>query len=96
MNVLIHRDQAQEKITEGGLYVPESVQERPQTATVIATGPGEYGQGAFIPMPVTPGQRVLIGKYSGVDIDVDGRTLSLIQATDILGVLEDEQSTEGE
>lgn len=89
MNVLIHRDQAEETVTDSGLVIPMSVQERPQTALVVSAGKGEQGMGAFIPMPVKEGDKILIGKYSGVDIEVGNRMLTIIQATDILGVFDE-------
>jgi chaperonin GroES len=78
--VLVLPAPAEEK-TAGGIYLPESAKEKPQTGTVIAAGPGKKDE----PMVFTPGEIVYYGKYSGTEIKLDGKDYLIMRASDILG-----------
>lgn len=74
--------------TSSGIVLPDTAQEKPQKATVIAAGPGKYDtNGKLLPMPVKKGDLVLFAKYSGTEIKLDGDEYLVLRATDILGVL---------
>jgi chaperonin GroES len=80
-NVVVKRDKAEEKKTPGGIVVPAKNNTNPDTATVIAIGPNVSG-------PIVLGSKVLIGRYSGVDLTEDGvETITVIPWKDILGVV---------
>lgn len=85
--VLLQRDEAQdEKVLSSGLVLLTT--DRPQTATVVAVGDGQVTEtGAVLPMHVTVGSRVVLGKYSGYDLNLDGGVYTILAETDILGVL---------
>ena len=71
--------------TEGGLIIPEAAQEKPQEAVVKSVGPGAYNaQGYLIPMQVRAGDVVLIGRYAGTEMTVDGQPVLIIRQDDIL------------
>jgi chaperonin GroES len=72
----------------GGLYIPDTAKEKPQQGEIIAVGPGRYEKGARVPMELKVGQRVLYGKYSGTEVNVDEGELLIIKESDILAVIE--------
>ncbi|HBA67390.1 MAG TPA: co-chaperone GroES [Methylococcaceae bacterium] len=78
-----------EKTTPGGIVIPDNAKEKPITAEVIAVGNGKLlANGDKHALTVKVGDKVLIGKYSGTDIKVDGTELVVLREDDILGVLE--------
>ncbi len=85
--VLVKREEAESK-TAGGLYLPDSAKEKPQQAVVQAIGTGGRDKdGKEIPFHVAPGDRILITKYGGTEIVIDGETLIIINESDILAVI---------
>ncbi len=87
--VLIQRVEAETK-TASGLYLPDTAQEKPQEAIVRAVGTGGRDKdGALIPFSVQINDRVLITKYGGTEITVNGTTYTILNESDILAVLED-------
>jgi len=87
--VVVKRTDAEEK-TAGGIIIPDTAAEKPQTGQVIAAGPGARGEdGKLQPMGVKSGDKVLFGKWSGTEVKIDGEDLLIMKESDILGVLED-------
>jgi chaperonin GroES len=79
---------AEEK-TSGGIVLPDSAKERPQTGEVIAVGPGKtLDNGTVAPMEVTVGDKVVYSKYGGTEVKVDGQDVLIMRQDDILGVVE--------
>jgi chaperonin GroES len=79
----------EEKKTAGGIIIPDTAKEKPQEGKVVAAGPGKVGEdGKRIPMEVKKGDRVLISKYAGSEIKVDGVEHIFMREDDILGILE--------
>jgi chaperonin GroES len=86
--VLIRRVEPETK-TSGGIFIPDTAQEKPMEGEVVSCGPGARGEdGKLVPMEVKPGDRVLFGKWSGAEVKLDGEELMIMQETDIMGVLE--------
>jgi len=78
-----------EEKTSSGIVLPDTAQEKPQMATVIAAGPGKYdANGKLVPVSVKKDDLVLFAKYSGTEVKLDGEEYLVLRATDILGVLE--------
>jgi chaperonin GroES len=78
-----------EKTTPGGIVIPDNAKEKPITAEVIAVGNGKLlANGDKHALTVKVGDKVLIGKYSGTDVKIDGAELVVLREDDILGVLE--------
>ena len=74
-----------EQVTAGGIVLPDSAKEKPQRGTVIAAGPGRtLDSGEKAPMSVAVGDEVIYGKYSGSDIEVDGREVKILRESDVL------------
>lgn len=85
--VLVKREEAESK-TAGGLFLPDTAKEKPQQAIVIAVGTGGRDKdGKEIPFNVAVNDKVLITKYGGTEIVVDGETLTIINESDILAVI---------
>lgn len=73
----------------GGIIIPDTAQEKPQEGEVMAVGEGKYqADGARQPLDVRAGDRVLFGKYSGVEIKLDGKEVLILREDEILGVIE--------
>lgn len=74
----------------GGIIIPDSAKEKGLSARIIATGPGaKRDDGSVVPLDVQVGDRVMIGKFAGTDISVDGSDYVILTEDDVLGVLED-------
>lgn len=85
--VLLKRIEAEQK-TAGGLFLPDNAQEKPQEAEVIAVGTGgRDNEGKLIEFTVKPGDRVLVSKYGGTEIKLDGVDYLILSENDILGVI---------
>lgn len=77
-----------EEKTAGGLVLPDSAQEKPQTGEVIAVGPGKMlDNGSRQSVDVQVGDKVLFAKYSGTEVKLDGENYLLIAEKDLLGVV---------
>ena len=75
--------------TTSGLFLPNSAQEKPQMAEVVAVGPGGIVDGKEIKMQVKVGDKILYSKYSGSDFKIDEEEVTIIKQSDVLAVIED-------
>ena len=76
---------AAEEMTAGGIVLPDSAKEKPQRGTVLAVGIGRLlDNGKRGEMNVAVGDEVIYGKYSGSDIEIDGREIKILRETDVL------------
>ncbi len=74
-----------EEMTAGGIVLPDTAKEKPQRGTVLALGPGKLlDNGQRSQLSVAVGDEVIYGKYSGSDIEVDGREVKILRESDIL------------
>ena len=73
-----------------GIIIPDSAQEKPQEAEVVAIGKGKLIDGELFPLEVKVGNRILFGKYSGNEIQLDGQEYLVMREDDVLGVMEPE------
>ncbi|MEX2215427.1 MAG: co-chaperone GroES [Phycisphaeraceae bacterium] len=86
--ILIKPEEADDK-TAAGLYLPESAKEKPMMGKVVATGPGALSDEGKRPgVSVKKGDTVLYGKYSGTEIELDGKKHLIVKETELLGVVE--------
>jgi len=81
---------AEEKeVKKGGIIIPDSAKEKPMEGIVVALGTGKTDDnGKKIPFEVKKGDRVLISKYGGTEIKVDGKEMKILNSDDILAVIE--------
>lgn len=86
--VLLKRLEEQE-VKKGGIIIPDTAKEKPQEAEVIAVGKGRMTEdGKVIPLEVKKGDRVLIGKYSGTEVTIDGVEHVILREEEILARIE--------
>ena len=77
-----------EEQMRGGLYIPDTAKEKPQSGKIVAVGPGKLSEeGVRIKPDVEVGQTVLYGKYSGTEVTVEGEDYLILRESDILAVL---------
>ena len=88
-NRLIVKRLDEDEKTTGGIIIPDTAKEKPQQGDVIAVGPGRRDdKGNLIAMEVQKGARILFGKYSGSEVDLDGKEHLIISEDDVLAILE--------
>jgi chaperonin GroES len=87
-HVLIRRIHPEAK-TAGGILIPDTAKEKPMEGEVVAVGPGaRVENGAIQPMGVKVGDRVLFGKWSGTEIELDAEEFMIMPESDLLGVID--------
>jgi chaperonin GroES len=86
--VLLKRIEEQE-VRKSGIIIPDSAKEKPQEAEVIAAGKGRVNdEGKVIPLEVKKGDKVLIGKYSGTEVTIDGVEHIILREEEILAKID--------
>ena len=81
-----------EEMTKSGLVLPDTAKEKPQEGEVVAVGPGRLTEeGKRVAVEVKKGDRILVGKYSGTDVKIDGTEYVILREDDVLGVLASEK-----
>ena len=79
-----------EEKTAGGIYLPDTAQEKPMIGKIFAVGTGKVlDNGKVIPLEVKVGDKVLYGKYAGTEVKIDGEKFMIMQERELLGVFED-------
>ncbi len=79
----------EEEVKKGGIIIPDTAKEKPQEGKVIAVGTGKTDEnGKKIPFEVRVGDRVLISKYGGTEIKIDGDEYQILREDDILGIVD--------
>ena len=85
--VLVKPLEAKE-VTKGGIVIPDTAKEKPQEGEVVAAGEGKKtDEGKVIALSLKKGDKVLYGKYSGTEINIDGDEYLIIREEDILAVV---------
>ena len=77
-----------EETTKGGIILTSAAQEKPQVAEICAVGPGGVVDGKEIKMEVKLGDKVLISKYSGTEVKLEGEKYTIVRQSDILAIVE--------
>ena len=78
----------EKEIKKGGIIIPDTAKEKPQEGEVVALGTGKLDEdGKKIEFTVKKGDRVLISKYGGTEIKIDGENYLIMREDDILGIL---------
>ena len=82
--VVVKRVELEEQV-RNGIIIPDTAKEKPQEAEVVAVGPGKLREnGERSPIDLVAGDRVLIGKYSGSEIKIDGQDLVILREDEVL------------
>ena len=85
---VVVRPSEQESVTKGGIFLPDTAQERPQKGEVVSAGPGRMLEnGKRVEMEVKAGDTVIYSKYAGTEIEVQDEELLVLGANDILAVI---------
>jgi len=85
--VLVHPLEEKE-VKKGGIIIPDSAKEKPQEGEIVALGTGKLDEnGKKIEFTVKKGDKVLISKYGGTEIKVDGENYLIMREDDILGII---------
>ena len=98
--VVVRREKAMEK-TAGGIFIPDTAQEKQQIGYVIAVGKGRHGKdGSVIPLDVKVGDKVLFSKYAGTEaprfyFESEGEELVIMKEDEILGILDEQKGEKG-
>jgi chaperonin GroES len=72
----------------GGIIIPDTAKEKPQQAEVVAVGSGRVLEdGTKVPLTVKAGDTVLVGKWSGTDVKIDGEEYLILKEDEVLGIL---------
>jgi chaperonin GroES len=86
--IVVKRIEEQET-TRNGIIIPDSAKEKPQEGEVIAVGHGKrLEDGKIVPLEVKAGDRILFGKYSGSDTQLDGAEYIVMREDDVLGIFD--------
>ena len=86
--VVVRRIESDER-TAGGIIIPDTAKEKPQEGEIIAVGPGGRDEsGKLIPIDVKAGDKVLFGKWSGIEVKIDGQDYLIMKESDVMGVIE--------
>jgi chaperonin GroES len=85
--ILIRRlEEAEEK--RGGIIIPDTAKEKPQQGEVVAVGPGRLtDEGKRVAVEVKKGDKILMGKYSGTEVKIDGNEYLIMREEDILAIV---------
>ncbi len=77
-----------EEKTQSGIILPGNAKEKPQIAEVVAVGPGGLVDGKDVVMNVETGDKVIVSKYAGTEVKIDGQDYTIVRQSDILAIVE--------
>ncbi|MCL1866849.1 MAG: co-chaperone GroES [Oscillospiraceae bacterium] len=77
-----------EETTKGGIILAGSAKEKPQVAQIMAAGPGGIVDGKEVKMEVKVGDKVMISKYAGTEVKLDGVEYTILRQSDILAIVD--------
>ena len=77
-----------EEVSKGGIILAAAAQEKPSVAEVVAVGEGGFVDGHEVKMELKVGDKVLVGKYAGTQVKIDGEELTIVKQNDILAIVE--------
>ena len=86
--VVVKQTKAEEK-TKGGIILTSAAQEKPEVYEVVVVGPGGMVDGKEVGMVVKAGDKVIMGKYTGTTVKLDGEEYTIVRQDDILAVVTD-------
>ena len=77
------------EMTKGGIIIPDTAKEKPMEGEIMEVGTGrKTDEGKILPMEVNKGDRILYGKYSGTEVEVDGEELLIMRESDIFAIIQ--------
>ena len=85
--VLVKRLDEAEEQKVGGIIIPDTAKEKPQEAEIVAVGLGRIEDGERVGLEVSVGDKVLIGKYSGTEVKIEGEEYLIMREDDVLAIV---------
>ena len=86
--ILVKREEASETV-RGGIIIPDTAKEKPQEGRVVSAGPGKVDDdGKRVPLEVKKGDLILMGKYAGTEVKIDGVEHLIMREDDVLAIIE--------
>ena len=86
--ILVIREEPSETV-RGGIIIPDTAKEKPQEGKVVAAGPGKVDEtGKRVALELKKGNRILMGKYAGTEVKIDGEEHIIMREDDVLAVIE--------
>lgn len=86
--ILVKREEAAETVS-GGIIIPDSAKEKPQEGKVVAVGNGRIDDnGKQQKLEIKKGDRILMGKYAGTEVKIDGQELIIMREDDVLAIID--------
>lgn len=85
--ILVKRLEDDDEQKVGGIIIPDTAKEKPQEAEVVAVGPGKLDSGARVAPELNKGDKVLIGKYSGTEVKIEGEEFLIMREEDVLAIV---------
>lgn len=79
-----------EEVSKGGIIIPATSKDKPQLGEVLAAGEGVRREGAFVAVTLQPGDKILFGKYSGMEVTLNGDKVLILRASDVLARVHDD------
>ena len=86
--IVVKQTKAEEK-PAGGIFLTTAGQEKPEVYEVLVVGPGGLVDGKEVKMVIKAGDKVLMGKYSGTNVKVDGEEYTIVRHSDVLAIVEE-------
>ena len=77
-----------EETTKSGIVLPGSAKEKPQVAEVVAVGQGAIVDGRLVPMELQVGDKVILSKYAGTEVKMDGVEYTILKESEVLAIVE--------
>lgn len=77
-----------EETTKSGIILAGTAKEKPTVAEIVSVGPGGLVEGVQVDMYLKPGDRVLLSKYAGTEVKLDGAEYTILRQSDILAIVE--------
>ena len=85
--ILVKRLDEEDEQKVGGIIIPDTAKEKPQEAEVVAVGPGKMDDGSRVTPELKKGDKVLIGKYSGTEVKIEGEEFLIMREEDVLAIV---------
>ncbi|MBQ7097899.1 MAG: co-chaperone GroES [Clostridia bacterium] len=77
-----------EETTKSGIILAGSAKEKPEVAEIVAVGPGGIVDGKEVKMELKVGDKVLISKYAGTEVKLDGTEYTILRQSDVLAIID--------
>ena len=85
---VVIRVKEEEETTKSGIVLPGAAKEKPQVAQVVEVGPGGIIDGNEVVMNLKAGDKVLLNKYAGTEVKIDGVEYTILRQSDVLAIVE--------